>query len=114
MSGNRIYRVTFFNQGSVYEVYARQVMQGGLYGFIEVEGLLFNEKTKLVIDPAEDRLKQEFEGVSRFHIPMHAVVRIDEVEREGTARITPPSTSGDGAKVSPFPAPIYTKDPGKS
>lgn len=110
MPANHIYRVTFFNQGSVYEVYARQVTQGGLYGFIEVEGLLFNERSKLVIDPNEDRLKQEFEGVQRFHIPMHAVVRIDEVEREGVARIT---ATGDGAKVSPFPLPIYTKDPAK-
>ena len=110
MPGSHIYRVIFFNQGNVYEVYARQVMQGGLYGFIEVEELLFNEKSKLVIDPAEDRLKQEFEGVRRFHIPMHAVIRVDEVEREGVARITP---QGDGAKVSAFPAPIYTKDPGK-
>lgn len=110
MSGTHIYRVTFFNQGSVYEVYARQVLQGGLYGFIEIEGLLFNERSKLVIDPAEDRLKQEFEGVQRFHVPMHAVIRVDEVEREGVPRITSP---GDGAKVSPFPMPIYTKDPGK-
>jgi hypothetical protein len=110
MPGTHIYRVVFFNQGSVYEVYARQVMQGGLYGFVEVEGLLFNEKSKLVIDPTEDRLKQEFEGVQRFHIPMHSVIRIDEVEREGVARIT---TQSDGGKVSPFPAPIYTKDPGK-
>lgn len=110
MPGTHIYRVIFFSQGSVYEIYARNVLQGGLYGFIEVEELLFNEKTKLVIDPAEDRLKQEFAGVQRFHIPMHAVIRVDEVEREGVPRITP---QGDGAKVSPFPAPIYTKDPGK-
>jgi hypothetical protein len=110
MAGTHIYRVIFFNQGSVYEVFARQVMQGGLYGFIEVEDLIFNEKTKLVIDPAEDRLKQEFAGVQRFHIPMHSVIRVDEVEREGVPRITP---SGEGAKVSAFPTPIYTKDPGK-
>jgi hypothetical protein len=51
------YRVTFHNQGKVYEVYAREVHQSGLFGFIEIEDLLFGEKTSLVVDPAEENLK---------------------------------------------------------
>jgi len=105
MPNQRLYRVIFFNQGNVYEVYARQVAQGGLYGFIEVEELLFNERSKLVIDPSEERLKTEFDGVRRFYVPMHAVVRIDEVEREGVARIV--EAPEEGAKVSPFPMPVF-------
>lgn len=42
----------------------------------------------MLVDPAEERLKSEFEGVNRTYIPMHAVVRIDEVEKEGVAKIT--------------------------
>ncbi len=110
MADERLYRVSFFNQGQVYEVYARQVSQGGLYGFVEIEDLVFGEKTQIVVDPSEERLQQEFEGVKRFYVPMHAVVRIDEVEKRGTSRITPPP--GEGGNVAAFPMPIY--GPGES
>ncbi|MEO1088581.1 MAG: DUF1820 family protein, partial [Acidobacteriota bacterium] len=67
----RLYRVSFLSQGQVYEIYARQVTQGGLLGFIEVEELVFGEKTQIVVDPSEERLQQEFEGVKRSYLPMH-------------------------------------------
>ena len=41
----------------------------------------------MLIDPAEDRLRSYSEGVQRSYIPMHAIVRIDEVEKEGVAKI---------------------------
>jgi hypothetical protein len=97
---SRVYRVTFLAQGSVYEVYARHVSQGGLFGFLEVEELLFQERSQVVIDPSEDRLKHEFEGVRRFYVPIHSVVRVDEVEREGPGRIR--AADGD-AKLATFP-----------
>lgn len=100
-----IYRVVFFSQGQIYEIYARQVAQGNLFGFIEVEEFVFGEKTQVVIDPAEERLKNEFEGVRRTYLPMHAIVRIDEVEREGTAKVTK-APEGAGS-VTPFPLPAY-------
>lgn len=106
MSEQRLYRIVFFNQGQSYEVYARQVAQGGLYGFVEVEDLIFGQKSQLVVDPSEERLKKEFEGVKRFYVPMHAVVRIDEVEKEGISRVVPPAKDSEG-NVAPFPVPIY-------
>ena len=60
---------------------------------------MFGKPTQVVIDPAEDKLRTEFEGVQRSFIPMHSVIRIDEVEREGVAKITDPK----GANVTPFP-----------
>ncbi len=109
-----IYRVVFFNQGKIYEVYARSVGQGDLYGFVDVGGLIFGARSAVVVDPAEERLRSEFEGVRRFHVPMHAVVRIDEVEKEGTAKIT--EAGGAGGNVMPFPAAAYPpgRDPGRS
>ena len=95
------YRITFLNQGKVYEIYARNVHQSGLFGFIEVEQILFGEKSSLLVDPSEEHLKSEFDGVSRTYIPMHSVVRIDEVEKSGTAKIT--RTEGSSDKVAPFP-----------
>ena len=107
MPSQRLYKVIFFNQGQVYEVFARQISQGGLYGFVEVEELIFGERTQIVVDPSEERLQKEFEGVRRFYIPMHAVVRIDEVEKQGKSRITEVKKE-EGGNVTNFPMPIYT------
>ncbi|MGD8742820.1 MAG: DUF1820 family protein [Granulosicoccaceae bacterium] len=82
-----LYKIVFVNRDKVYEVYARQVHESGLYGFIEIEELVFGEHTTVVIDPAEEKLKSEFSGVKRTYIPLHAIVRIDEVEKRGTAKI---------------------------
>ncbi|ROR32737.1 DUF1820 family protein [Inmirania thermothiophila] len=99
----RIYRIQFVNQGKVYEIYARGVGQPDLYGFVQIEGLIFGERSSVVVDPAEERLKAEFAGVARTYVPLHAVIRIDEVEKEGVAKITP--LAEGAAKVTPFPMP---------
>jgi hypothetical protein len=106
MAPKSLYKVTFFNQGKVYEIFARQVSQSGLYGFVEVEGLLFGERSAVVVDPSEERLKEEFSGVQRTYLPMHAVIRIDQVEKQGTAKIS--NVEGDGSNVTPFPTTLYT------
>lgn len=97
-----IYRVLFHNQGQIYEVYAHNIYQSEMYGFVEVEDYTFGNRSGMVIDPSEDRLRTEFEGVQRSFIPMHAIVRIDEVEKEGVAKIT----DSKGEKVTPFPIPV--------
>ena len=102
---SRIYRVYFHSHGHVYEVYAHSVGQSDLYGFVEIEDYTFGERSKMVIDPSEDKLRTEFESVRRSYIPMHAILRIDEVEKRGTAKIT----DNAGNNVTPFPLPM----PGK-
>lgn len=102
----RIFKVLFHNQGSLYEVYARKVSQGNLLGFVEVGELVFGERSSLVVDPMEERLKSEFGGVLRTYIPMHAIVRIDEVEREGPAKAV--DLGGSVGNVTPFPFPVFT------
>ena len=102
MAANRqIYRVIFLNQGQIYEIYARNIYQSDLYGFIEVEEFLFGERAQMVVDPSEERLKGEFAGVQRSFIPLHAVIRIDEVEKEGVAKVT-----DAGGNVTAFPMPF--------
>jgi hypothetical protein len=100
----RIYKIMFTNQARVYEVYAKSISQGGLFGFVEVEGLLFGEKSTVVVDPSEETLQREFAGVERTYIPMHTILRIDEVERRGASTIR----SVDDGKVTALPPPIYT------
>lgn len=107
MTRKSTYRISFHNQGKVYEIYARKVSQCGLLGFVEVEDIVFGEKTTLVVDPSEEHLKSEFQGVRRTYIPMHAVIRVDEVEKTGPSKIT--EASGRGEKVTPFP--VFTGAP---
>lgn len=104
MTQNRLYRVTFVNQGQIYEVYARGVSHGSLLGFLEIEQLVFGEKSAIVVDPSEEKLQQEFAGVERTYVPVHAVLRVDQVTKQGTARIQP--ATGESAKIMPFP--LYT------
>ncbi|MFQ5718372.1 MAG: DUF1820 family protein [Acidobacteriota bacterium] len=111
MGKQSIYRVIFQNRGQTYEVYARSVSQGDLFGFIQVETLLYGERSQVVLDPSEESLKAEFKGVSRFSVPLHAVIRIDEVEKQGVGRIT--KNTGDTGTVAAFPAP-FLPGPGKS
>lgn len=101
-----IYRVIFTNQDKLYEIYCSRIHQSDIYGFIEVEEMLFGERTQLLVDPGEERLQQEFSGVKRSFIPMPSVVRIDEVEKGGTPKIT----EAKGSNISAFPGSI----PGKT
>ncbi|MDF1655116.1 MAG: DUF1820 family protein [Coxiellaceae bacterium] len=82
-----IYKVVFTQFEKVYEVYAKYISEETLMGFIEVEELVFSDTSSVVVDPAEEKLKLEFKGVKRSYIPMHAILRIDEVRDQGAARI---------------------------
>ena len=104
MASSHIYRIVFVNQGKVYEIYARKVSHGSLFGFIEVEELVFGERSSVVLDPAEERIKSEFAGVKRSYLPLHAVIRIDEVRKQGVSKIS----AFEGSNVAQFPMPMYT------
>ena len=91
MSEKHIYKVIFLNRDEVYEIYAKSVYEGDMYGFVIVEDFVFGEKSELVIDPSEEKLRLEFEGVSRTFIPIHEVIRIDQVEKRGKAKISSPT-----------------------
>ncbi len=106
MSKKRLYRVVFQGQGELIEIFARQVSQGGLFGFVEIGELVFGERSTVVVDPSEEKLKEQFKDVDSFFVPLHAVVRIDVVNKQGTAKI---SKLEGGGKVTPFP--IYTQKP---
>jgi hypothetical protein len=87
--GEKIYKVRYVNEGRVFELYARSVGSASIFGFIEVEKLLWGKKSEVIVDPSEQELKNEFAGVKRTLIPLHAIVRIDEVEKSGAAKILP-------------------------
>jgi len=112
MAASHIFKIMFVNQGKVYEIYARKVSYGSLFGFVEVEDLIFGTRSSVVLDPGEERIKAEFEGVKRTYLPMQSVLRIDEVAKNGVSKVT----TLEGSNVSPFPMPpVFTPpagDPG--
>ncbi|MBK1645366.1 hypothetical protein CKO25_12075 [Thiocapsa imhoffii] len=102
MKPERIYRITFASRGQIYELYARQIDASSLFGFVEVADIIFGERSEILVDPSEEKLKAEFGDVKRTFIPMHAVMRIDEVAKEGQNRIL---GKGETGTVTPFPLP---------
>lgn len=104
MASSHIFKIMFVNQGKVYEVYARKVGQGRLFGFIEVEELVFGERSTVVLDPGEERIKSEFTGVKCTMLPMHSILRIDEVKKQGQAKI---SALEGGSNVAQFPVNLF-------
>lgn len=110
ISPQPVFRVVFYNQSQVYELYARAIYQSEMYGFIEVEEFVFGERSQLLVDPSEEKLKQEFTGVKRSYIPMHSIIRIDEVEKEGAVKVTDVKA---GEKIAYFPVPGSSNKPPK-
>lgn len=109
MAASSIFKVVFHNQGKVYEIYARKVGHGSLFGFVEVEELVFGERSQVVVDPSEEKIRSEFAGVKRTYLPLHSVIRIDEVKKGGVSKVV----AAEGSNVTQFPYPVYTPgDPG--
>ncbi len=106
LSKKAIYRVSFVSHNKVYEVYARKITTSELFGFVEIEELVFGETSQVLVDPSEEKLKLEFADVKRSFIPMHTVLRIDEVLKEGIGKVT--AISGKDSNVSHFPTNVYT------
>ncbi len=104
MSKKSLFKVIFMSQGQVYEIYARSVGYGEMFGFVDVEELVFGERTTLVVDPSEEKIKAEFENVKRTYLPMHTIIRIDEVDKQGISKIS----KLEKGNIAQFPMPVYT------
>lgn len=106
MPSKKLYKVTFLAQGKSYELYARHVASSSLWGFTEVADIVFEEGATRVVDPTEERLREEFKDTRALHLPMQAIVRIEEVERRGASTIR---DAVSGEKITPFPLPPRAK-----
>lgn len=100
MADKPLYKIIFLNQGKVYELYSEGVTSSGLWGFIEVSGLVFETGEGLVVDPTEEKMRQEFESAKVLHLPIQSVLRVEEVEKRGQCLIRDRKS---GEKVTPFP-----------
>lgn len=98
-----IYRIQFISSGERYELYVRELVSSQVFGFVEIADFVWDKHTELVLDPSHEKLKDEFSKVKRTYIPMHNVLRIDLVEKQGSAKISQLSD-----KVTALHSPIYT------
>ena len=105
-----VFRVRFYHEDNVYEIYARSLAQESILGFLEVEEIVFGESSSIVVDPAQEKLKNEFQDVVCTYIPLHAVIRIDEVKKEGVAKVTELPKDVASKVIHPFPAHRYNKN----
>lgn len=104
-----LYRITFTYLDNIYEIYAGKIHESSMFGFLVIEDFVFGESTSLVVDPLEEKLKLEFQGVNRTHIPLQAVLRIDEVNKQGVSKMRDKSSS-EVNKVTMFPVSGKQKD----
>lgn len=103
MTPKTLHKVTFLSHGKVYELYAQRVESGRLWGFVEVSELVFDVHDGLVVDPTEERLRDEFRNTRTLHLTMQSVLRIEDVEKKGQSAIRD-AESGEKV-VTPFPLP---------
>lgn len=100
MAEKRLYKIIFLNHGKVYELYSESVTSSGLWGFVEVSNLVFEKTEGLVVDPTEEKMRQEFENAKVLHLPIQSVLRVEEVDKRGQCLIRDRES---GEKVTPFP-----------
>lgn len=100
MAKNLMYRVAFLKHGRVYEIYCREVSTSSLWGFVELNEMVFGEKDALVVDPTEEKIRDEYEGVESLYLPMHSILSIEKVRKRGQVVIRDRES---GEKVMPFP-----------
>jgi len=103
MPNRKLYKVTFLSAGRIYELYARRVASSELWGFTEISEIAFDVNESVVVDPTEERLRDEFGATKRLHLPIQSILRVEEVERRAPLRIRD-AASGETV-VMPFPLP---------
>lgn len=109
MRNKKLYKVTFLSQGKTLQLYARHIASSQLWGFTEVGEIDFEQATGVVIDPTEERLREQFKDTRMLHLPMQCIVRIEEVDKRGALAVR---DAENPQNIMPFPlAPPRTSGP---
>ena len=100
MTEKPLYKIIFLVKYNDAGLYSEGVTSSGLFGFVEVSNLVFESGDALVVDPTEEKLRQEFENAKVLHLPIQSVLRVEEVDKRGQCIIRDRKS---GEKVTPFP-----------
>ena len=86
----KVFKVYFFHLDKVYTLFAKEVNASDeLYNMCEISGIIFQRNKNLIV-PSEDEVRQEFSNLKRLLIPLHHLIRIDELEDVDEEEITSP------------------------
>jgi len=86
----KVFKVYFFHMDKVYTLFAKEVNASGeLYNMCEISDIIFQRNKNLIV-PSEDEVRQEFSNIKKLMIPLHHLVRIDELEDVNEEDITNP------------------------
>ena len=105
MAASHIFKVIFHNQGKVFEIYARKVGHGSMFGFIEVEELIFGEKLDRGRRPVRGEDPDRVRG-REAHLPAAALG--DPHRRGAQVRASARCRRPIASNVAQFPFPVYT------
>lgn len=75
-----MYRITFNHQGKFIQLHAKSISHSPvLLGFLEAKDFIFPNASKIIVEPNEEKVKEEFSKISTTFIPVNMVSRIDMV-----------------------------------
>jgi hypothetical protein len=80
-----VYRTIFTHLDQVYTIYSQGVSEETLVGFIELDSILLVTQDIILSSEnqtAHEPFMKQIESIKRTYVPMHAVVRIDEMTRK--------------------------------
>jgi hypothetical protein len=95
MIKNPTFRIIFKCGTEIIEIYANQVFQSELWGFLEVESFIVEASD----DSINNKVKKDFTGIKRSYIPITSIVRIDELEQRESSK----KPIKSGSNIKPFP-----------
>jgi hypothetical protein len=81
-----IYRVHFKWEGKDVELSARNLDMTHPY-FVSIKDLVFPKETRVIINPAEDDVRNKFGGADHLMIPFQSVSLIEEILEDNESRI---------------------------
>lgn len=83
-----IYKIIFYDEEhKTVTLYAENVYQSDILGFITVEKLIFNKPSDVIVTPEHDKICKMFKNTTKALISINLVIRIEEVTPDVSAPV---------------------------
>lgn len=82
------YKIVFYDEEhKPLTIYAQNVYQSDILGFVTAEKLLFPEPSEIIVTPDQDKIRNMFKNTEKTIIPINLIIRIDEVTPDVSAPV---------------------------
>jgi len=103
-----LYKVKFVQQDAVVELVAKYISEESLMGFIEIEDIVFSGSGEAHC--TDDKYRHEFAGLNRCYLPLHTLLRIDELSSSTDVLIGEVEAKKDNVRRFPGKQSASSKD----